>query len=77
MTFPKRNQPWELEEPEGGAVEDEKELTRQRGCWLCGGGREDQDRHSRPRARGGADSGWRGLKGVQDDVSGAEAGARL
>ena len=40
------------EESLEGAVEDEKELTRQRGCWLCGGGREDQDRHSRPACTG-------------------------
>lgn len=35
-----------------GPVEDEKELTRQWGRRLSWGGREDEDRHSRPACTG-------------------------
>lgn len=50
-----------------GAGEEEKEPARQWGCQLCGGGREDQDRHSRPAYTGW---GWLGVERPEEGCPG-------
>ena len=55
-----------------GPVEAEKELTRQWGRRLSWGGREDEDRHSRPACTGRTESGWRDPESMMCLLQGLE-----